>query len=147
MACAAAIATINVILEERLCERARNVGDIFLAKLKSTIKPYTPFLTLDARGKGLMLALEFADTDLGFRVSRGLFREKVLVAGTLVNAKTIRIEPPLTITMEQVDNVINALGKVLKEVASELKPPAVHEPIIKAPFNHMLQNTVLSRQL
>ena len=42
LACAAAIATINVILEERLCERARTVGDIFLAKLKATIKPYTP---------------------------------------------------------------------------------------------------------
>lgn len=147
LACAAAIATINVILEERLCERARNVGDIFLAKMKAAIKPYTPYMALDARGKGLMLALEFVDTDIGFRVSKGLFREKVLVAGTLVNAKTIRIEPPLTITLEQVDKVINALVKVLKEVATELKPHAIHETIIKATPNNMLQNTVLSRQL
>ena len=118
LACAAAIATINVILEERLCDRARTVGDVFLSKLKSTIKPYSPHMVLDARGKGLMIALEFPDSDIGFRVSRGLFREKVLVAGTLVNAKTIRIEPPLTITLEQVDNVINALWKVLKEIAT-----------------------------
>ncbi len=94
------------------------MGDIFLSKLKSTIKPYTPHLILDARGKGLMLALEFTNTDIGFRVSKGLFREKILVAGTLVNAKTIRIEPPLTITLEQINNVINALAKVLKEIAS-----------------------------
>jgi len=147
LACAAAIATINVILEERLCERARTVGDIFLSKLKSTIKPYTPHITLDARGKGLLIALEFADTDVGFRVSKSLFREKILVAGTLVNAKTIRIEPPLTITLEQVDNVINALGKVLKEITSEIKPQLTNDLIIKTTSVNILQRTVLSRQL
>jgi putrescine aminotransferase len=147
LACAAAIATINVILEERLCERAKTIGDIFLAKLKSTIKPYTPHVVMDARGKGLMIALEFPDTEIGFRVSKGLFREKILVAGTLVNAKTIRIEPPLTITLEQVDNVINALGKVLKEIASEMKPQLKDEPILKSIPINILQQTVLSRQL
>jgi putrescine aminotransferase len=147
LACAAAIATINVILEERLCERARTVGDTFLAKLKATIKPYTPHITVDARGKGLLIALEFADSDVGFRVAKGLFREKVLVAGTLVNAKTIRIEPPLTITLEQVENVINALGKVLKEIALELKPQLINEPVLKPIPINILQQTVLSRQL
>ena len=147
LACAAAIATINVLLEERLCDRARTMGDLFLAKLKSTIKPYTPQLTVEARGKGLMIALEFVDTDIGFRVSRGLFKEKVLVAGTLVNAKTIRIEPPLTITAEQIDNVINALGKVLKEVASEMKPQVANELLLKTIPTNLIQRTVLSRQL
>lgn len=94
-----------------------------------------------------MIALEFADTDIGFRVSKGLFREKVLVAGTLVNAKTIRIEPPLTITLEQVDNVINALGKVLKEIASDMKNQLKDEPILKPIPINILQQTVLSRQL
>jgi putrescine aminotransferase len=102
---------------------------------------------LDARGRGLMLALEFADTDIGFRVAKGLFREKILVAGTLVNAKTIRIEPPLTITLEQVDNVINALGKILKEITSEMKPQLKDEPILKTIPINILQQTVLSRQL
>ncbi|CAF2057576.1 unnamed protein product [Rotaria magnacalcarata] len=147
LACAAAIATINVLLDERLCERAQTVGDLFLSKLKSTIKPYAPQIVLEARGKGLMIALEFPDSDTGFRVSKGLFRERILVAGTLVNAKTIRIEPPLTITLEQVDTVINALGKVLKEIASEMKVQLINEPIVKpVPLNN-LQQTVLSRQL
>jgi len=142
LACAAALATINVIYEERLCERARTMGEIFLTKLKATIKPYSPHMVLDARGKGLMIALEFADSEVGFRVAKGLFREKILVAGTLVNAKTIRIEPPLTIAMEQVDNVINALSKVLKEVSTEMKPQLINESTAT-----ILQRTVLSRQL
>jgi putrescine aminotransferase len=147
LACAAAIATINVLLEERLCERAQTVGEIFLAKMKATIKPYTPHITVDARGKGLMLALEFIDTDIGFRVAKGLFRERILCAGTLVNAKTIRIEPPLTITLEQVDDVINALSKVLKEIASEIKPPSTIDLMIKTTSVNIIQRTVLSRQL
>jgi putrescine aminotransferase len=118
-----------------------------LAKLKSTIKPYTPHLTIEARGKGLLIALEFADTDIGFRVAKSLFREKVLVAGTLINAKTIRIEPPLTITLEQIDNVINALSKVLKEIATEMKPQLINEPNMKIIPGNILQQTVLSRQL
>lgn len=147
LACAAAIATINVLLEERLCDRARTMGDLFLSKLKTTIKPFSPHLTVDARGKGLMLALEFVDTDIGFRVSKGLFREKVLVAGTLVNAKTIRIEPPLTITIEQIDNVIAALGKVLKEISSEMKNSTNVDSSSMKPGSNNLQRTVLSRQL
>lgn len=94
-----------------------------------------------------MLALEFVDTEIGFRVAKGLFREKILCAGTLVNAKTIRIEPPLTITLEQVDNVINALSKVLKEIATEMKPQLKDEPIVKPLPVNILQQTVLSRQL
>jgi len=172
LACAASIATINVLLEEKLIDRARTVGDVFLAKLKAVIKPYQPDLVLDARGKGLMIALEFVDTDVGFKVAKGLFREKVLVAGTLVNAKTFRIEPPLTITLEQVENVINALTKVLKEVSIEMKfqsvtlttpvplmintpPPIIQSTIFnerpsifheKTIFNE-IGKTVLSRQL
>jgi putrescine aminotransferase len=147
LACAAAIATINVILEERLCDRARTMGDLFLSKLKATIKPHTPHLVVDARGKGLMLALEFPDTDIGFRVSKSLFKERILVAGTLVNAKTIRIEPPLNITSEQIDNVINALGKVLKEIASEMKPQIINDPCVKIPPATILQHRVMSLQL
>ena len=124
------------------------MGDLFLTKLKATIKPYSPHIVVDARGKGFMLALEFIDTDIGFRVAKGLFKEKILVAGTLVNAKTIRVEPPLTITAEQIDIVINALSKVLKEISNELKPQLNNDPLIKAnPCNNPLQRTVLSRQL
>ena len=42
-----------------------------------------------------------------------MFRLRVLVAGTLNNAKTIRIEPPLTLTIEQCELVIKAARKAL----------------------------------
>lgn len=147
LACAAAIATINVLLEERLCDRAKTMGEVFLSKLKAAIKPFTPQVTLDARGMGLMLALEFVDTDVGFRVAKGLFRERILVAGTLVNAKTIRIEPPLTITSEQIEQVTNAVTKVLQEIVNEMEAKAIEQLVAKPAPGHGLQHTVLSRQL
>lgn len=115
--------------------------------MKTAIKPYSPHIVVEARGKGLMLALEFVDTDVGFRVAKGFFREKILVAGTLVNAKTIRIEPPLTITTEQIETVVNALSKVLKELNNEMKPQATNDPSVKPIPVNILQHTVLSRQL
>ena len=48
---------------------------------------------------------------MGYKVAAGLFRRGVLVAGTLTSAHTIRIEPPLIITYEQIDVVLEpALG-------------------------------------
>ena len=48
-----------------------------------------------------------------YTVVSEMFRQRVLVAGTLNNAKTIRIEPPLTLTIEQCELVIKAARKAL----------------------------------
>ncbi|MDU2023589.1 MAG: putrescine aminotransferase, partial [Leclercia adecarboxylata] len=42
-----------------------------------------------------------------------MFRQRVLVAGTLNNSKTIRIEPPLTLTIEQCELVLKAARQAL----------------------------------
>lgn len=61
--------------------------------------------------------MHFHNPNIGYKVAAGLFRRGVLVAGTLTNAQTIRIEPPLVITYEQIDEVLNRLADVLGEVA------------------------------
>jgi putrescine aminotransferase len=45
-----------------------------------------------------------------------LFKRKVLVAGTLINSKAIRFEPPLIVTKEEIDEVLNRLEDTLREV-------------------------------
>lgn len=56
-------------------------------------------------------ALESAGAFLGF--ARELFRRNIPVAGTMINRKTIRIEPPLTIDRETVDLVLAAMDDAL----------------------------------
>ncbi|MER2000660.1 MAG: putrescine aminotransferase, partial [Lysinibacillus sp.] len=60
--------------------------------------------------------VEFYEDEVGYNLSKGMFDEGVLVAGTLVNSKTIRIEPPLTISYEEVDEVIAKFKKVLQSL-------------------------------
>ncbi|MBH8375527.1 hypothetical protein [Pseudomonas aeruginosa] len=55
--------------------------------------------------------MDFVNNEVGYNLAGELFRQRVLVAGTLNNAKTIRIEPPLTLTIEQCELVIKAARK------------------------------------
>ncbi len=114
LACAAAIAGIKVIFNEGLIEQAAEKGNYILPKLQRIARKY-PALS-EARGKGLLIGLEFTDDRTGYRVARGLFENGILVAGTLNNAAAIRIEPPLTIAIDEIDVVLEVLEKVVKRV-------------------------------
>lgn len=115
LACAAAIATIGVLLEENLPERSAEVGEYFLKGLKEAAHGHEDKV-LEIRGQGLMIGIEFHKDEIGYEVSKGMFDKGILVAGTLVNSKTIRIEPPLTISYEEVDTVIQSFKEVLATV-------------------------------
>ena len=58
--------------------------------------------------------------EIGYKVAAELFKRGVLVAGTLTNAQTIRIEPPLVIEYAQIDEVLSRLSDVLAEVSKTL---------------------------
>lgn len=117
--CAAAIANINVLMEEKLPQRSAESGAYMMSKLLPLAQQY-PAVVDEVRGRGLMIGIEFITNELGYDVAKGLFARGVLVAGTLINAKSIRIEPPLTISREQQDQVIERLADTLKEVSVSL---------------------------
>jgi putrescine aminotransferase len=104
LACSAAIAAINVTLRERLWEQAAEKGDYIMPKLQDwqTATRTSSSIT----GKGLLIGMHFHNPEVGYKVAAGLFKRGVLVAGTLTSAHTIRIEPPLVITYEQIDAVL-----------------------------------------
>lgn len=117
-ACAAALATIEVLIEERLAERAAEMGAYMLAGLSRAAAGYGD-LIVDVRGKGLLLALEFTSDATGFAASKFLFERGVLVAGTLINARTVRVEPPLTIERAQADRVFTIFAQALEAMRRE----------------------------
>ena len=67
-----------------------------------------------------MCSSDLKDPEIGYKVAAGLFKRGVLVAGTLTSAHTIRIEPPIVITYEQIDEVLTRLEDVLKDVSKTL---------------------------
>lgn len=115
LACAAAIATIGVLIDERLPERAAAVGEYFLNGLREAAKGFEDKV-MEIRGQGLMIGAEFQTDEIGYEVAKGMFDHGVLVAGTLINSKTLRFEPALTISYEEVDQVVNTFKQVLAQV-------------------------------
>jgi putrescine aminotransferase len=116
LACSAAIAAINVTLRERLWEQAAAKGNYIIPKLEVLAAQY-PQIYESVTGRGLLIGMHFRDAEVGYKVAAGLFRRGVLVAGTLTSAHTIRIEPPLIISYEQIDTVLNRLSDTLAEVS------------------------------
>ena len=115
LACAAAIAAIHVTLRERLWEQAAEKGDYLMPQLQKLVEQY-PLIYEKITGKGLLIGMHFKSPEIGYKVASGLFKRGVLVAGTLTSAQTIRIEPPLIVSYEQIDNLLVRLGDVLREV-------------------------------
>jgi putrescine aminotransferase len=121
LACSAAIASINVVLRDRLWEQAAAKGDYLLPRLIELAGRYSRIYDPDygangITGKGLLIGMHFRDPEVGYKVAAGLFKRGVLVAGTLTSAHTVRIEPPLVIPYEQLDEVLNRLEVTLGEV-------------------------------
>jgi putrescine aminotransferase len=115
LACSAAIAAINITLRDRLWEQAEEKGAYLIPKLKDLAARYDGIFSA-ITGLGLLIGMHFRDAETGYKVASGLFKRGVLVAGTLTSAHTIRIEPPLVITFEQLDAVLERLEDTLSEI-------------------------------
>jgi putrescine aminotransferase len=116
LACAAAIATINVVLEEDLPGQAAAKGDYMLERLRPMAERYDSIYER-ITGKGLLIGQHFHTAELGYAVSAGLFRRGVLISGTLTSAKTVRIEPPLVIEYDEIDAILDRLEDTLKAMS------------------------------
>ena len=93
LACAAALAAIEATLEEDLPRRAAENGAYFLAGLKR-IQAAHPNILHEARGLGLMLGVEFTDSDIGKLVIGTMVHRGVIAAYTLNNPKSFVLSRP-----------------------------------------------------
>ena len=105
LACAAAIAVLDVMKEENLVENAALVGTHLIEELKKF-----PHIN-EVRGRGLMIGMEFSEPIKEIR-QQLLFEQKVFtgVSGTNV----IRLLPPLCLSMTEADEFLSRLHAVLK---------------------------------
>jgi len=116
---AAASTAIDIIVEEKLPQKAAELGSHLLGKLKGAQAEYK--IIREARGRGLMIGVEFRFDILGIIngcMSRGVL---VLDAGRTV----VRLLPPLAITSEQLDRAYDVIVNVVeeKERTSVPRPP------------------------
>lgn len=120
LACAAGLATLEVIEQEKLVQRAAERGDQLLQGLRR-IQEEIGDAIVEVRGRGLMVGVEFALKDVAELTINGMARRGVIAAYTLNNPKVIRLEPPLIVTQEQVETALVALRDSVLEALTLLQ--------------------------
>jgi len=120
LACAAGLAAIEVVIEEKLPENAAAMGELLLAGLRAIAEKYTGIVT-EVRGKGLLIGMEFTDRDIAALVIAGLAQQHILAAYTLNNPCVIRFEPPLIVAREHIDRLLAALDASIAGVMELLE--------------------------
>lgn len=104
LACSAALAVMDVIEQEGLIENAAKIGDYLLKKLKEIPQ------IKEVRGRGLMIGLEF-DQPIKELRSR-LIHDQHVFTGTS-GTNVLRLLPPLCLSMEEADEFLLRLKKVI----------------------------------
>ena len=123
VACAASLAVLDVIKNERLMENAVKQGNYIMKRLNE-VKETSEILG-DVRGKGLMIGAEIVENKKSKAVARKKAEEIMMrswkrgVALITCGESTIRIAPPLIITKDLVDSALEIIIDTMKEVEKE----------------------------
>lgn len=104
LACAAAIAVLEVMEQENLIENAAETGEYLLNELKRI-----PALK-DVRGRGLMIGFDIEGSASDLR-KKLLFDKKIFTGGA--GASTVRLLPALGLSKDQADTFLNAIKELL----------------------------------
>lgn len=108
VSCAAAAAALRVMLEEKLPERALEVGEHIRRRLQHP-------LIREVRGRGAMLGMDLVDRKVTERVVGYCLERGVLLGWTLHSNTLVRLAPPLNIPMEVLDEALEAILEALNE--------------------------------
>lgn len=107
VSCAAALATIDYIQENKLAENAKEMGDYLAAKLESLPN------VKEVRHQGLMIGIEFENLK-SIDVKHACLKQKLLV--TALGENVIRMVPPLIVEKSHCDQAYQLLEKAIKEL-------------------------------
>ncbi|GAC1559303.1 MAG: hypothetical protein NVS3B10_18060 [Polyangiales bacterium] len=105
LACAAALAALDVLFDDDLVANARERGAQLLAGARVTMQRY-PGVIADVRGVGLLVGVELRSEGYGGAVIPELLKRGVTAAWTLNQQRVIRLEPPLIVTAAEVDTAL-----------------------------------------
>ncbi|WP_020404377.1 aspartate aminotransferase family protein [Gracilimonas tropica] len=105
LACAASLAVLEVLEQEQLMENATKLGNYLIKELKQLPK------VKEVRGFGLMIGAEFDEPVADWR--KKLLYEHHIFTGSSSNKNVLRLLPPLGITQEECDVLLEALKEVI----------------------------------
>lgn len=108
LACAAALAALDVLRDEGLVENARARGEQLLAGARAIANDY-PSVIREARGLGLLAGVELRNEGYAGTIVPEMLKAGVTAAWTLNAQRVIRLEPPLVVTASDIEQGLAAL--------------------------------------
>jgi len=119
VACAAALAVLNIVQEEGLMENAERNGSYLMENIQALAR-HNPCVG-DVRGSGLFIGIDLIsdtdtlapDADLAHAVENGLKDSGVLIGVDGIHANVLKVRPPMVVKKDHCDLFLGALNKVL----------------------------------
>jgi putrescine aminotransferase len=108
LACAAALAALEVLRDDDLVARSRALGERLLAGAAAIATEY-PSVVRATRGLGLLVGVELQNEGYGGTIIPEMLKRGVTAAWTLNAQWVIRLEPPLIVTAAEIDAALEAL--------------------------------------
>ncbi|QEW05828.1 aspartate aminotransferase family protein [Nitrincola iocasae] len=114
LACAAALAVINTIEQDKLCQHAASLGQYILDSFHIQLadKPYIK----EIRGKGLMIGIELKDAGTELAV---LAKVKGVLLNITGGGRVVRLLPPLIMNQSEADLLVNTVSSLIRIYAGE----------------------------
>jgi putrescine aminotransferase len=114
IACGAALKAVQILIQDRLVEHTREMGEYALQRLQDLKARHK--LISDVRGLGLMLGIEFSDTAIAHYILSRMMNKHHIHLGTCGHRpEVLRFEPPLNVRREEIDRAIEALDETCSE--------------------------------
>lgn len=110
LACSAGVAAMTTIIEEKLWEKAAEMGNYFAKQLNTLVDKYS--FVKKVKGKGLITGLELEVE--GASIVKRMFDQGILINCTA--GKVLRFLPPMVVGKEEIDITVNTLDSILKEM-------------------------------
>ena len=129
LACAIALATLDVIADEGLVENAARMGERLHRGLDSLAVEYSDVIA-QTRGRGLMAGLKYREDSFGPRMSYHLSRHGVLAFYSGNEPSVMRLMPSLVVTADDVDFLLTALEDAVRDARAGAGPADV--PVTRA---------------
>jgi len=116
-ACAAALATLQMVKDQALCEEADRKGILLRAELRKLMERF-PLSIVDVTGRGLLLGLHFASPKAASDVVARCAADGVLVMNAFCAKSKVLVEPPLVISEADIGEVAEVLTRAVAASSS-----------------------------
>ncbi|MFF2044456.1 aspartate aminotransferase family protein [Kitasatospora sp. NPDC058170] len=120
IACAAALAAVETIRDEKIVQRSAELGERLLGEIRRLVAERAPWLITEVRGRGLLIAIQPAEQRFVGELLLEFMDRGVLLNHSLNASEVLRFTPPAILTEDEIQLFLTVLDESLTAVADRV---------------------------